>query len=341
MKTRRSTELPVLPGRIRERIWTTERVRPEYSSLNWMPIEDALTALSTEACERLEDGPDHIGTMWEAAHAYMDGRAQRMKLQKTGPLMSGAREALSGLAREDPCEDEWHPTEPKTPEQDLEANLAMRWLAARIDSYDPRRRAILREGLGIDDASDQAEMTRTRSSISPQRISQIWISTHADLCRAWRTGMERSMHVLEHGGTMVVLPDVVMPETSPEETRKATDGTARHRRSFQPKIVKNDAPGRPRDQSTKSALMVCGVVVTRIGQDAYAVDGEGSMDADAIGEMIHGLTDECQAKDMAARLKRRDHWLANGYRAASMGAQWPHPVGNVPRLVLTGHDAKP
>lgn len=318
---------------------TKDRIRSEYRILTRMPIQDALLTLASQACVTLEGGEDHLGTMWEAAHAYMDGRAQSLLVRPNGSLMKAARQALSDLEHDHPCDDQFHIDEPSTPEQEVEARLKLKWLVSQIESHDLRTRTILRHGLGIDDEDDGLEIERVRSTISHQRISQIWRGAYGDLCRSWRADMERSLHLLDHGTTVVVLPDIVQSTGEPVKADIATDTMKTQRGSTDPKIEPSRKPRREPAPAGRDVLRIYDVEIKRIAQDAYSVDGKGSMDADAIGKMIHRLSDECHSPEITGLLRRRDLWLANGYQTARLGPQWPHPTGNVVRLTLSNSDA--
>jgi hypothetical protein len=329
MRSARPIPIPVLTNRIRRDRRRQDRVRAEYKAVTRIAIQDALALLATEACARLEDGRDHLGAMWEAAHAYMIEHAQRMTLQAEGGVMEGARRALSTIVPDETCDDEFHPAQVRTPEQEIDSRLAEEWLTRSIDSLEPRRRAIMRQRLGINDADDDELIEGMERAISKQRISQIGVSAERRLSRSWRSDLEKSIRLLDpdHDRAVAALAEIAT-RTSVRKVSVAAEKRSTER------VEEPGSTTIRRTRPPQHVLLVCGIAITRIGHDSYAVEGCGILDADGVGALIHGVAEERQVTNVNAMLTRRDLWIANGYRGARRGAQWPHPVGDVPRLPL-------
>ena len=117
--------------------------------------------------------------------------------------------------------------------------------------------------------------------------------------------------------------------------RRAAELARDHARSTAKTTPRPD--GKPRTKRSAmpdGRLEVCGMSVTRHGDDMYRIDDEGAFTTDQVGEIIHQRTDADGHKNVASLLNKYDRWLANGYRGARSGTQWPHPTNCKVRLGL-------
>ncbi len=99
--------------------------------------------------------------------------------------------------------------------------------------------------------------------------------------------------------------------------------------------VPEDSPVRKRMRAVRGRLDVCGMTITRHGEDEYRIDGCGPYDAEVIGRMIAG---RCSAEDrprMLNHLRTKDGWICNAFKAAFRGPQWPYETGDAVRLPIT------
>lgn len=309
--------------RVRQGVRRQPLVRAPYKVVKRVGIGDALLRLTMEACERLPDSMDHAGEMWMAAHTYMDRLAQRELLQPDGRLMRSARDHLAAIGEEADGEDHAHCTHPLTPEEEIDARMAEAWLDHRLDDMDDRRRAVVRNGLGLDGPARTYESMAEQLSVSKQRVAQIMIQTASELQAAWRSEYRKAAFTLEFGDE---IPEQLAPYVKPEAPAP------------QPRPVRKPLTGIPTTATKRvriekvtlvdGVMTAYGMRIVRTGHDAYMIDGVGPVTPDHVAQAILGRIGpdlhERQTKRLA--VARRDTAIGDAMRWIIDGAAWPTPV---------------
>jgi hypothetical protein len=326
-------------ARTREPVRAKPLKRAPYRIVKRLRMEDALVELAVGACAQHAEDNERLGEMWEAAYDFMNRNAQRMVVQRSGPLMTSARAVLRMRLDEIPEESHDHlfaQPAPETADEVLNGKLATAWIEDRLTEMSGRDRCFMRNALGLDGTPVRAEEVAKAHNVS---VSYYWLIVNRmvrDLNTAWRRDLRDANLLLEYGDTVIEAAAELVSDHQPvRRTRPPAPPSASSPSAFRCRHIRKEAAHPVRCED--GVMTVHGVTIRRVGAERYVIGDGPAVDADEVARVVIGaIPDEApDLKRYISMISRRDTAIADSIRWTMSKAAWPTPVARRLFLPLT------
>lgn len=303
---------------------TTGKRERKYGLVTKMTKDKAALNLAFDQANKHSEGQQHLGCLWEEAQSFIAKRSRTDALQRGGSIVHEARLHLERISLEEKELPAWPTRSPQTPEDELEKKLRHEWLLRQLERLPDLQRLVVENIFGMEHNPATLTVIARRINVSVDYVRQILDKTMTSLQKAWVADLRDANLILQYGSNPCIPPPV--PSSAPLPAKP---------------IGKNKSRKTTRDPYSAArcrdgVIFVNGILIRRIGNEAYAIDGKGPVGPADVAEKINSAI----GNDNAQRLRRRvwmakyDTDIADEMKALVDGPTWPTPLLNRRTLPL-------